>query len=105
MKDFNYPSMTALISSLKPFVISFNRTLTNVGKENTIYKFKIIPSFGKDIQIKVVPGVLSFKSVGDKQSFTVIVRGRGLEDNSMVSTTLVWSDGNHDVRSPIILYS
>ena len=102
-KDLNYPSMTAQVSVEKSFRVEFHRRVKNVGHVNSTYKAKI---FSRSlIGIKVVPKVLSFKSLNEEKSFDVIVNGGGFSNNSMVSASLVWSDGIHSVRSPIVLHN
>ncbi|KAJ7980798.1 Subtilisin-like protease [Quillaja saponaria] len=103
VKDLNYPSMAAEVSSAKPFTVQFNRIVTNVGHANSIYKAQVVTR--SEGSIKVVPEVLSFKSLKEKQSFVVIVTGKSLPAKSMFSASLVWSDGTHTVRSPIVIYT
>lgn len=57
------------------------------------------------LQVAVSPSVLSFKSVNEKHSFVVTVTGKVLSDANVISTSLVWSDGVHSVRSPIVVYT
>ncbi|XP_016162747.1 subtilisin-like protease SBT4.8 [Arachis ipaensis] len=100
-KDFNYPAIAAEIEPNKPFRINFTRTVTNVGFANSTYKAYIQQHSG--INITVVPNILEFKSLKEKQSFVVHVVGGKFSDNSVVSSSLLWSDGTHSVRSPIVL--
>ncbi|XP_062079385.1 subtilisin-like protease SBT4.6 isoform X2 [Humulus lupulus] len=102
-KDLNYPSMTAEVAPGKSFSIQFRRRVKNVGQANSTYKATI---YSKSLTgIKVVPEVLSFQSLNEEKSYDVIVNGSGLSDNSMVSASLVWSDGIHSVRSPIVVHN
>ncbi|XP_024013692.1 subtilisin-like protease SBT4.5 isoform X2 [Eutrema salsugineum] len=101
-RNLNYPSMTAQVSATKPFKVAFRRTVTNVGMSNSTYKAKVV---GTKLKAKVVPGVLSFKSLHEKKSFTVTVSGKGPGAEKLVSTHLIWSDGFHSVRSPIVVYA
>ncbi|WJX22548.1 hypothetical protein P8452_11840 [Trifolium repens] len=78
-----------------------HRTVTNVGSPNSSYTATIIPI--PKIKIEVVPKLLSFKSLHEKQSFVVIVTGRANSNQTMFSSSLVWSDGTHNVKSPIII--
>ncbi|KAH9686066.1 subtilisin-like protease SBT4.4 [Citrus sinensis] len=103
-KDLNYPSMGAQVSPGKSFTINFPRTVTNVGLANSTYKAKILQN-SKIVSIRVVPESLSFKSLNEKKSFSVTVTGKGLPNGAIVSTSLMWSDGNHRVRSPIVVHS
>ncbi|XP_022714512.1 subtilisin-like protease SBT4.3 [Durio zibethinus] len=102
-KDLNYPSMTAFVPSEKSFTVNFHRTVTNVGLSNSTYRAEVSPS--SRLHVKVVPEVLSFKSLKEKKSFDVTVTGEGLNSSAMVSASLVWSDGNHTVRNPIVIHT
>ncbi|KAM5583482.1 subtilisin-like protease SBT4.3 [Rosa sericea] len=102
-KDLNYPSMAAAnITPKKPFTINFHRTVKNVGLANSTYNATIFQS-SKDVDIKVVPEFLSFKSLNEERSFDVTVVGKGLIGGSLISSSLVWSDGIHNVRSPVVV--
>ncbi|XP_050126181.1 subtilisin-like protease SBT4.4 [Malus sylvestris] len=100
-KDLNYPSMAVNILAETSFSIQFQRTVKNVGHANSIYKAKTISKPG--INIKVVPQVLSFKSLNEKKTFNVTVFGRSIPLLTRVSASLVWTDGTHSVRSPILV--
>ncbi|KAF4378136.1 hypothetical protein F8388_009044 [Cannabis sativa] len=106
-KDLNYPSMTAEVGVRKSFSIRFRRRVKNVGQGNSTYKAKITLSNSSSllIGVKVVPEVLSFKSLNEKKGYDLIVNGSGLSENSMVSASLVWFDGIYSVRSPIVLHN
>ncbi|KAK2637680.1 hypothetical protein Ddye_025475 [Dipteronia dyeriana] len=99
-KDLNYPSMSAEVKQDTPFKITFNRTVTNVGFPNSVYKANV--SQPQNVSIKVEPAVLSFKSLNEKKSFMVTVSGSA--GKPFFSSSLVWSDGKHSVRSPIVVY-
>ncbi|CAK9135677.1 unnamed protein product [Ilex paraguariensis] len=66
------------IKALHPGLI-FRRTVTNIGSPRS--------------------------TLGQKLSFTVKVGGRSIRRNSTTSGSLVWDDGRHQVRSPIVVYS
>ncbi|ESQ56058.1 hypothetical protein EUTSA_v10026895mg [Eutrema salsugineum] len=104
MRNLNYPSMTAKVSASSSSDITFSRTVTNVGTKGSTYKAKL--SGDPKLSIKVEPETLSFKSSGEKKSFTVTVPGKSLAGISgIVSASLVWSDGSYNVRSPIVVYT
>lgn len=104
-KDLNYPSMAAQVSPTKPFTINFPRMVTNVGLANSTYRSKIFQKL-TIISVKVFPEILSFKFLNEKKPFNVTVTGKGLpESGTVVSATLVWSDGIHIVRSPIVIHT
>ncbi|CAN7099502.1 unnamed protein product [Brassica rapa subsp. narinosa] len=102
-RNLNYPSMTAQVPATKPFKVTFRRTVTNVGTSNTTYKAKVV---GSKLNVEVFPDVFSLKSKHEKKSFTVTVSGKGLGGGELVaSSQLIWSDGFHFVRSPIVVYA
>ncbi|XP_058110964.1 cucumisin-like [Magnolia sinica] len=99
--DLNYPSIALTVPLGISFVGSFNRTVTNVGSENSVYNGNVWGPPG--VTLSVTPSVLTFKSIGESQSFVVKVEGK--ISKSMVSGSLVWNDGVRRVRSPIVVYS
>lgn len=103
-KDLNYPSMAVRVEKGKPFKVNFTRTVKNVGLANSTYKSELTTG-SLQINGSVNPSVLSFNSLNEKQNFVVTLVGGALPRNSMLSSSLVWSDGAHNVRSPIVLYS
>ncbi|KAK7826150.1 subtilisin-like protease sbt4.3 [Quercus suber] len=65
--------MTAMVSPLQSFNVTFHRTVTNVGFANSTYK---ATTFTKsEVKIIVEPEVLSFTSVNEKSSFVVHFTG------------------------------
>ncbi|KAI3908518.1 hypothetical protein MKX01_009320 [Papaver californicum] len=101
--NFNYPSLGSNMRSGVPFNIDFKRVVTNVGAPNSTYKVKITSD--DRLKVTVVPDVLSFKSVNEKKSFVVNVAGDRLNDDDSATGSIVWSDGVHTVRSPIVVYT
>ncbi|XP_019056322.1 PREDICTED: subtilisin-like protease SBT4.5 [Tarenaya hassleriana] len=105
-RNLNYPSMAAAVSSQTEFNLTFVRTVTNVGMANSTYKANVVEGAGSSkIDVKVEPDALSMKSMYEKKSFTVTVSGKALKPLEPMSATLVWSDGTHTVRSPIVIYA
>lgn len=103
-RNLNYPSMSAKIDGYNSsFTVTFKRTVTNLGTPNSTYKSKIVLNHGAKL-VKVSPSVLSFKRVNEKQSFTVTFSGN-LNLNLPTSANLIWSDGTHNVRSVIVVYT
>ncbi|XP_050241859.1 cucumisin-like [Quercus robur] len=97
----NYPSFT--LSSKSKYVRThvFPRTVTNVGSPMSTYKAIVNAPTG--LKIKVIPNVLSFKSLGQKKSFLVkVTRLKTKMDHIIISGSFIWYDGVHQVRSPII---
>ncbi|KAL8144505.1 hypothetical protein V2J09_017537 [Rumex salicifolius] len=103
--DLNYPSMALNVSIFtSSFNGTFKRTVTHVGSApKSVYKALIKAPIG--LNITVVPTTLSFTSIGEKASFSVLINGTFTGDEDMVSTSLVWDDGVHQVKSPIVVFS
>ncbi|KAL0737515.1 hypothetical protein Bca4012_013725 [Brassica carinata] len=105
-RNLNYPSMSAKLSeSNSSFTVTFSRTVTNLGTPNSTYKSKIVLNHGTKLNVKVSPSVLAMKSVNEKQSFSVTVSGSKIDPKLPSSASLIWSDGTHKVRSPIVVYT
>ncbi|KAL4586886.1 hypothetical protein LXL04_011533 [Taraxacum kok-saghyz] len=104
IRELNYPSMAVQVYMRSSFVVSFPRTVTNVGKANSRYVAHIQGS--SNLQISVDPVNLQFTTLKEKKSFMVTVRGKGiLTSETSESGSLVWSDGIYTVRSPIVVYT
>ncbi|RYR56655.1 hypothetical protein Ahy_A05g022334 isoform B [Arachis hypogaea] len=101
LKDINYPSIVYQVQLIQPFMVNFTRTVTNVGIANSTYKASVTKI--SNINITIVPQVLSFKSLGEKQSFSVNVAGGKFSKPIVLSSSLVWTDEKHRVRIPIIV--
>ncbi|CAN1122512.1 unnamed protein product [Linum perenne] len=100
--DLNYPSFAlSLNSSGKSMTQTFQRRVTNVGPcAKGKYKARVKVA---GVKVHVEPKSLSFKRVGEVKSFNLtmnVVVG----NYSIISGTLVWSDGVHTVRSPIVIF-
>ncbi|CAI0447409.1 unnamed protein product [Linum tenue] len=100
--NLNYPSFTLSGKPEGTVKRVFRRTVTNVGKGHSKYKAKVISS--KELKIKVNPKVLRFKDVGETISFRVTVKAK-LKQSGIISGVLVWSDGSHKVRSPVVAHT
>lgn len=99
--NLNYPSMAARVTAGKLFQVNFSRTVRNVGMRST-YKAEVL---GSGFEVRVVPEALSLNTMHEKKSFELTVSGNGPEDGKMESAQLIWSDGIHIVRSPIVIYA
>ncbi|KAK4479773.1 hypothetical protein RD792_015308 [Penstemon davidsonii] len=104
-KDLNYPSMTVNIGPFEsnrtiPFLVTLTRTVTNVGRANSAYKAKT--SVSSDYSINVNPSILTFRELNEKKTFEVTISGN--VSGNIISAALEWSDGVHNVRSPIVIY-
>ena len=56
------------------------------------------------LKVTVRPATLSFRSLGQKISFTVTVRAKADVGGKVISGSLTWDDGVHLVRSPIVSF-
>lgn len=98
LTNFNYPSIT--VPYLKGS-ITVTRTLKNVGSPGT-YRARVSNPNG--ILVSVKPKKLKFVSIGEEKSFTVTMKTKTLRAaKDYVFGELIWSDGKHNVRSPIVL--
>eukprot|EP01018_Ginkgo_biloba_P025154 Gb_27580 [translate_table: standard] len=96
--NINYPSIT--VSDLKG-TVHVKRTLTNVGEGSGVYVAKAKAPPGVKVTIK--PKKLEFSEIGEKKSFTVKLKARRSFEGNYVHGHLTWSDGEHLVRSPIVV--
>ncbi|XP_039068788.1 subtilisin-like protease SBT4.5 [Hibiscus syriacus] len=102
-RNFNYPSLSAQVKPGASFTVNFRRTVTNVGVATSTYNATIFSN--SKLDIKVIPQVLSFKSLKEKKSYNVTVKGKAPAESSLASAALTWSDGIHKVRSPIVIHT
>lgn len=99
IEDFNYPAITVHHPGSKP--INVTRTVTNVGPPGTY----VVNTHGpKGIKVIVQPSSLSFKKIGEKKKFQVIVQAIGVPRQGFpLFGNLSWTDGTHRVTSPIVV--
>lgn len=96
--NFNYPSITIPVLN-KSKVVS--RTVKNVGKPG-IYRAIIVPPHG--VNITVTPPSLQFTSVGEEKTYRLKVVPAAVNGQSRYAVgRIVWSDGVHHVKSPIVV--
>ncbi|KAL4586872.1 hypothetical protein LXL04_011517 [Taraxacum kok-saghyz] len=104
ISELNYPSMAVQVDMNSAFVVSFPRTVRNVGEANSRYVASI--NGATNFHITVDPGNLQFTAVNQQKSFVVTVRGKEVKfPKKMESVSLLWTDGIHKVRSPIVVYN
>ncbi|KAL6845664.1 hypothetical protein ACP4OV_024487 [Aristida adscensionis] len=104
--DLNYPSIAVPAPNYGAgFRKMITRTATNVGPADSVYRAKISSAPG--ISVSVEPGELQFSAAQRKMNFTVSVYGTLAPEvggRLGASASIVWSDGNHHVRSPIYVF-
>ncbi|KAF8677868.1 hypothetical protein HU200_046411 [Digitaria exilis] len=59
----------------------------------------------KDIAIVVSPSKLEFSAQNQKIPFTVTVSGVPPLDGQVHSAAIVWYNNEHEVRSPVVVYT
>jgi subtilisin family serine protease len=94
--DLNYPSIS--VSSLQEQPVTVTRTVTNVGAPGT-YQVRVRQPAG--LSISVNPTTLEFKAAGEKKTFRVTLKLTAGPLKATVFGGLTWSDGHHNVRSPV----
>ncbi|KAL6546903.1 hypothetical protein OROMI_022624 [Orobanche minor] len=95
--NFNYPTIT--VPKLSGSV-TVTRKLKNVGQPGKYTSRVRQPS---RFSVSVEPNEVKFKKIGEEKVFKVTIkRGSGVS-NGYSFGELLWSDGKHDVRSPIVV--
>ncbi|KAI4326065.1 hypothetical protein MLD38_031416 [Melastoma candidum] len=102
-RDVNYPSVVLAVNASQPFSFNVTRTVLNVGPSHSTYNASIVAHPG--VKVAVFPRTLHFMSSGEKKKFSVTVSGVAPRQGEVLSSSLIWSDGGHVVRSPIVAYS
>ncbi|KAF5787374.1 putative tripeptidyl-peptidase II [Helianthus annuus] len=98
--DFNYPSIT--VPNLNGSV-TVTRTVKNVGSPATYTSHVFKPA---GVSVRVQPKSLKFKKIGEEKMFKVTFKSKmGRAVGEYVFGQLKWSDGKHNVRSPIVVKS
>ncbi|XP_076927058.1 subtilisin-like protease SBT5.3 [Bidens hawaiensis] len=96
--NFNYPSIT--VDNLNGSV-TVTRTVKNVGSPAT-YTSRVFQPAG--VSVRVQPKSLKFKKIGEEKMFKVSFKSKkGSAVGDYVFGQLKWSDGKHNVRSPIVV--
>ncbi|XP_058083580.1 subtilisin-like protease SBT5.3 [Magnolia sinica] len=96
--NFNYPSIT--IPDLAG-VTTVSRTVKNVGQPSTYTAHIDSPS---GISVSIEPMSLKFEKIGEEKTFKVSLQAKeGGVASEYVFGKLIWSDGMHYVRSPIVV--
>lgn len=99
--DLNYPSFALAIKDGDKIKGSFNRTVTNVGNPSSTYNATVAAP--ESLKVKVEPSVLSFGASGEKKSFKVKIEGPEISQVPIISGSMTWRDGVHEVRTPIVV--
>ncbi|CAN0924585.1 Subtilisin-like protease SBT5.3 [Linum grandiflorum] len=97
LSNLNYPSISVPNLSGKVTVI---RTAKNVGTPG-VYTVAVEAPAG--IKVEVNPKVLSFSKVGEVQKYSVSLEAMGDAGSGYLFGGITWSDGEHLVRSPLVV--
>jgi hypothetical protein len=105
--DLNYPTMAAHVAPGRNFTVGFARTVTNVGASPcAVYVAKVVlHGAPRNLAVTVSPDRLEFGAQKRTASFGVSVSGEALAVDEVVSAAVVWCDGEHEVRSPVVVYT
>ncbi|KAL5981347.1 hypothetical protein ACLOJK_015402 [Asimina triloba] len=95
--DFNYPSIT-VPALTGPTTAS--RTVKNVGGPG-VYRARVDSPPG--VSVSVQPITLEFNKVGEEKTFRVTFAPKHGKVDDYVFGRLIWSDGVHYVRSPLVV--
>lgn len=100
--QLNYPSFSL---TLRSGAQTYTRTVTNVGKPNSLYKNLIFAPQG--VEVEVTPSTLQFNEVNQKASFAVTFKqtsyGGNTEDMPFAQGYIKWSSDQHSVRIPLVV--
>ncbi|CAA0829670.1 Subtilisin-like serine endopeptidase family protein [Striga hermonthica] len=98
----NYPSIYYQVDDPESgFSEVYYREVTNVGFGKSTYKAEVNSPEG--LSIEVNPNVLNFDRAYQKASFAVTLKGKLPPKVTYLSGSLVWDDGMHRVRSPVLV--
>jgi hypothetical protein len=105
--DLNYPSFIAFFKTdsfeSNVFTQEFQRVVTNVGEDSTVYVANITPIEG--FHVSVIPNKLVFKEKNEKVTYKLRIEGLKMEKNKVAFGYITWTDSKHVVRSPIVVTS
>lgn len=101
--DLNYPSFSVVFGSANSGMVKHKRAVTNVASTvDAVYEVKVdAPS---NVEVSVSPSKLVFSEQNQTLSYEITFSSLGFRLPGLSSASfgsIVWSDGNHQVRSPI----
>ncbi|XP_059629408.1 subtilisin-like protease SBT1.3 [Cornus florida] len=99
--DLNYPAISTVFpEDTNTTVITLHRTVTNVG--SPISNYHVVVSPFKGAFVTVEPAKLHFTRKQQKLSYKVTFMTKSRQ-TAPESGSLIWKDGVHRVRSPIVI--
>ena len=106
--DLNTPSLFVTFnetSDSRPFTPTTSRTLTNVGPLDSTNTYNLVsittPTF---LTVSVTPTVLTFDALHRNLPYSVTFTFSASNTNFISFGSLTWSDGVHNVTSPISFF-
>ncbi|CAK9178396.1 unnamed protein product [Ilex paraguariensis] len=102
ISNMNYPSI-AISNFSRNGSKKVNRTVTNVGEDESLYTAAVDAPTGLDV--KVIPNTLQFTKNIKKLSFEVIFTSSGSAPKEHVFGSITWTGGKYKVRSPFVVTS
>ncbi|XP_023761943.1 subtilisin-like protease SBT1.4 [Lactuca sativa] len=98
--DLNYPSFSVVFDSKTGGVMKYKRVVKNVGSEvDAVYKVKV--SAPQGVEVVVSPAKLEFSEEKKEVEYEISFSAGG--GGSAAFGAIEWSDGVHNVRSPIAI--
>ncbi|KAL5216292.1 hypothetical protein ABZP36_007693 [Zizania latifolia] len=98
--DLNYPAISVVFADQPSKPLTVRRTVTNVGPPSSTYHVKVTQFKGADVVVE--PNVLHFVSLNQKLTYKDTLRTKVAQKTPEFGA-LSWSDGVHNVRSPVVL--
>lgn len=99
--DLNYPALSVVFpQSNNVSAVTLHRTVKNVGVPVSKYRVRVTKF--KGAQVLVEPRVLQFSRKNEELSYKVTFK-KSVKQLGPESGYLVWKDGVHRVRSPIVI--
>ncbi|XP_061373947.1 subtilisin-like protease SBT1.3 [Gastrolobium bilobum] len=99
--DLNYPAVSVLFPEKTSIsTLTIHRTATNVGPP--VSKYHVMVSPFKGTSVKVEPDTLNFTRKYQKLSYKITFTAKSRQTEPEFGG-LVWKDGVHKVRSPIVI--
>jgi hypothetical protein len=95
--DLNVPSIA--VGDLQGMQ-TVTRTVTNVGRQAATYTATVTGMAGFTVDVE--PSSITIPAGGSK-SFTVAIARTSAPLNTYTGGQLTWSDGRHDVRTPVVV--
>ncbi|KZV21566.1 subtilisin-like protease-like [Dorcoceras hygrometricum] len=105
--DLNYPAISIVFdeSDKSALDVTLTRTATHVSETSATYEVSVTNP--KGVTMTVDPGKLEFKTKGEKQSYVVRIKADKLGVRPgravMEAGKIAWSDGHHQVVSPVVV--